>query len=236
MYIKALLNIVDSNQGTFFKHFGCESTHFVQTLWMKSNEFIQTSWIRIRSSLFDRFECTARLVLTVWMRKKDCKKKAGANQHICSNMLVVKQSFCSSMLSARKGTCSNILDAKEVICSHFGCEPRHLFKHFGWKAELLQKSWIRSKGICSNVLDAQQALFKQSECEGRHLQSKPLVPSSWIRINAFVQRLWMQKQASCSTFSQTFWVSGFMFWIFWMQSEAFAATFWTRTKDICSWM
>ena len=143
MYIKALLNIVDSNQGIFFKHFGCESTHFVQTLWMKSNEFIQTSWIRIRSSWFDRYECTARLCSNsldakegLLKKKKKAKarylfKHAGANQHICSNMLVVKQSFCSNMLSARKGTCSNILDAKEVICSHFGCEPRHLFKHFG---------------------------------------------------------------------------------------------------------
>ena len=142
MYIKALLNIVDSNQGTFFKHFGCESTHFVQTLWMKSKEFIQTSWMRIRSIWCNRFECTARLCSNSLDAKEGLLKKqktkarylfkhAGANQHICSNMLVVKQSFCSNMLSARKGTCSNILDAKEVICSHFGCEPRHLFKHFG---------------------------------------------------------------------------------------------------------
>ena len=183
MYIKALLNIVDSNQGIFPKHFGCESTHFVQKLWMKSNEFIQTSWIRIRSSWFNRYECTPRLCSNSLDAKEGLLKKkkaaarylfkhAVANQHICSNMLVVKQSFCSNMLSARKGTCSNILDAKEVICSHLDAnqgicsntlvQKRNFFKILGYEAKgFVRTFWMHSR-LCSNNLNVKEGICKAS--------------------------------------------------------------------------
>ena len=188
MYIKALLNIVDSNQGTFFKHFGCESTHFVQTLWMKSKEFIQTSWMRIRSIWCNRFECTARLCSNSLDAKEGLLKKKSKSK----SKVFVQTCWCESTHLFEHVGCK-----AKLLFKHVECKKRHLFKHFGCEGsylltfwmrtkafvqtlwmkskELLQKSWIRSKGICSNALDAQQALFKQSGCEGRHLQKQPIL-------------------------------------------------------------
>ena len=153
MYIKALLNIVDSNQGTFFKHFGCESTHFVQTLWMKSNEFIQTSWIRIRSSWFDRYECTARLCSNSLdakeglLKKKKSKSKVFVQTCWCESTHLFEHVGCEAKLLFKHVECKKRHLFKHFGCEGsylltFGCEPRHLFKHFGSKAEFLQNSWI----------------------------------------------------------------------------------------------
>jgi len=147
----------------------------VQTFWMRrklfahildanqGNEFIQTSWTRIRSSWFDRYECTARLCSNSLDAKEGLlkKKRKKQKQGICSNMLVRINTFVR--------TC-------------WLCKKRHLFKHFGCKGSYLLTFWMRTKAfvqtlwmksrIASKILDTKQRdLFERFGCTAGFVQT-----------------------------------------------------------------